>query len=996
MRFSAVVARRALLLALLPLAAAQAQRVVHPRPAPASSPATTALQSTAIEAGWQFHALALTPAAPNAESPQDVLRQHPEAATWRAATVPGTVHTDLAAVGVIPPPFTGDNEKRLQWIGQLDWQYRTTFSVSPAQLAASHAELVFDGLDTFADVELNGQPLLHTDNMFRRYTADLAHGGQARLQAGDNTLTITFHSAINTTAPAVAKLPYILPGTGYEPTDAAHGIYPLGQFQRKAGYEYGWDWGPRFVTAGVFRPIHLDTWSGDRIRNLAVQTPEVSTTVVRGTVDTTIDADQPGPAELSLALTDPTGHPLPPVAQHIQLHSGTNHLFLPLALQQPALWYPAGYGPQSRYTVAARVLRNARPTASLSFKTGFRSVELRRDHDEWGTSFEFVINGVPVFAKGANVIPTDSFAPATTPARERDLLTSARDANMNMFRIWGGGYYQTDTFYDLCDELGIMVWQDFMFGAGMVPGDKAFQQNVVAEATEQVERLAPHPAVTVWNGNNEVEAAWNHWDGQKQFIASITPDQREQVWQDYVVIFRDILKSAVALHGNGVPYWPSSPSSNFENPQIAADGSVQNGDTHSWTVWSAGAPAADYTRQKPRFLSEFGFQSLPDLRTLQSVVGEDTDLDSPELANHERFVHGFTRMRDYLNTNFLPARDFASTIYLSQLLQAQAIRIAVDHARANRPHTMGTLFWQLDDCWPVASWASLDYFGRWKTLQYWARHFYAPVSIAPELDDGSHTLRLHLVSDDTVAHAATLHLRVLHLNGKLLDTPQADQRIAVTLPPLASTAVPPIPLASLPGFDPSTTVVVATLAPNPGDPAGISAAARSNLSLDTGPAGLDGEAAARPTHAAPRRSGGPSRNSALPVGSAIPASTVANYPGSPSYPLIPSAEVDNPVAPTTLAERTIYFADARHLALTEPHISAHMERAATGYIVTLTTESLAVAVDLSFGNLNWKLSDNDFDLFPGERRQVHLTSTATQDQLETALHTRSLFSATTH
>ena len=665
MRFSAFLARRALSFALLPFAAAQAQHVTaqarhvaaqarHPRPVPAAAPAGT-LQSSPIATGWQFHALALTAAAPGAESPQDVLQQHPEAGTWRAATVPGTVHTDLAALGVVPPPFTGDNEKRLQWIGLLDWQYRTTFTVAPAQLAATHAELVFDGLDTFADVELNGQPLLQTDNMFRRYTADVAGGGKAKLQAGENTLTITFHSAINTTAPVVAKLPYILPGTGYEPLDAAHGIYPVGQFQRKAGYEYGWDWGPRFVTAGVFRPIHLDTWSGDRIRAVHLRTPEVSRTVVRGTAEVTVESDSAGAAELALTLADPAGRSLHERPEPVTLHTGLNHLALPFTVDHPALWYPAGYGRQSRYTVEARVLRKARPTASLSLETGFRSVALRRDPDQWGTSFEFVINGVPVFAKGANVIPTDSFPPATTPARERDLLTSARDANMNMFRIWGGGYYQTDTFYDLCDELGIMVWQDFMFGAGMVPGDKAFQQNVTAEVTDQVERLAPHPSMTVWNGNNEVEAAWNHWDGQKQFIASITPDQRERVWQDYVVMFRDILKSAVALHGNGVPYWPSSPSSNFDDPQIAADGSPQNGDMHSWKVWSAGAPPSEYTTQTPRFLSEFGFQSLPDLRTLQSVVGENTDLDSPEVANHERFIHGFTRMRDYL-PHELPAR----------------------------------------------------------------------------------------------------------------------------------------------------------------------------------------------------------------------------------------------------------------------------------------------------------------------------------------------------
>ncbi len=932
-----------------------------------------------INTGWQFHAVAVTPAAPNAVTPQSLLREHPEIATWRAAAVPGTVHTDLAAAGVIPPPFVGDNEKRLQWIGEVDWEYRTQLSITAEQSKQTHAELVFDGLDTFADVSLNGEPLLHTANMFRSYTADVA----GKLQAGKNTLVILFHSPINTTAPEVAKLPYILPGTGYEPLDPAHGVYPVGQYQRKAGYHYGWDWGPRFVTSGVFRPIHLDTWTGDRIRSLHLEQTSVTAERAIAMARLTVDADIAGSADLSLTLTAPDGSALPVKVEAVELDRGRNTLAVPLRVDKPALWWPAGYGAQSRYTVAAKVVRGAKTTSSLGLTTGFRSVELRREPDAWGTSFEFVINGVPVFAKGANVVPLDSFPPATTDAKKRDILTSARDANMNMLRIWGGGFYETDSFYTLCDELGLMVWHDFMFGGGMVPGDKDFENNVKAEAEQQVTRLSDHPAMALWNGNNEVETAWNVWDGQKQFIASITPDQRERVWQDYVVMFRDILKSAVARDGNGVPYWPSSPSANFED----VAGNQQNGDVHSWGVWSAGEPPANYTKQTPRFLSEFGFQSLPDLRTMESVVGENTDLDSPEMANHERFLHGFTRLREYLAQNFLPARDFPSTIYLSQLLQAEAIRIAVDHARANRPRTMGTLFWQLDDCWPVASWASLDYFGRWKALQFWARKFYAPILIAPELDDATHTLHLHLVSDDTRPVAATLHLRVMRFDGTLLASPDADQRLSVTIAPLASTPVPPIAVGALPGFDVKSTVAVVTLEPAAGEPANASAEARANLALYAGLASSPEitQAASGVRHSRPTASG---RGRAE--------SPVANSPGSPSYPLIPSAEGSDTIPPKTMAERTIYFADAKELALAEPHVATRIERDGDGYTVTLTGESLAVAVELSFGNTNWKLSDNYFDLLPHEPKIVHLTTTATLDQLDTAVHVRSLYTATTH
>ena len=934
-----------------------------------SSSSTLAVQP--IDAGWEFHAVAITPAAPRAITPEAVLHDHPEIATWRHATVPGTVHTDLAAAGVIPPPFVGDNEKRLQWIGEIDWEYRTHIAVTAEQMRQMHAEMVFEGLDTFAEVSLNGEIILRGENMFRSYTVDV----RPNLHEGDNTLTILFHSPINTTAPIVAKLPYILPGTGYEPLDPEHGIYPVGQYQRKAGYHYGWDWGPRFVTSGIFRPIHLDTWSGDRIRSLHLEQSSVNRDRVIANAHVVVDTDAGGAASLSLTLTSPGGRTLPAHTVPVMLDGGRNRLTVPLRVEHPALWWPAGYGPQSRYVVTAKIVRGSRITTTQVLTTGFRSVELRRQPDQWGTSFEFVINGVPVFAKGANLVPLDSFPPATTDAKKRDILTSARDANMNMLRIWGGGFYETDSFYDLCDELGLMVWQDFMFGGGMVPGDTAFQRNLQAEADEQIIRLSDHPAMTLWNGNNEVETAWNNWDGTKQFIASITPDQRERVWQDYVVTFRDLLKSAVLLHGNGVPYWASSPSANFED----VAGNDHNGDLHSWSVWSAGAPPSDYTKTTPRFLSEFGFQSLPDLRTMQSVVGANTDLDSPEVANHERFVHGFTRMREYLATNFLPARDFASMIYLSQLLQAEAIRVAVDHARLNRPHTMGTLYWQLDDCWPVASWASLDYFGRWKALEYWARHFYAPISIAPELDDATHTLRLHIVSDDTRQHSATLRVRLLKFDGTPLPGPMADQRLALTIAPLASTPVPPIAVGSLPGFDAKQTVAVVTLEPTPGA-AGTTEAegARANAALD---------AALGSTEDAPEASRRPQRREGA---------AVANSPGSPPYPLIASAELDNPDAPTTLAERTIYFASTKELALPEPHIATKIERDASGYTIWLTSDTFAPAVEVSFGNLNWKLSDNYVDLIPHERRLLHLTTTATSDQLATAVHTRSLYTATTH
>lgn len=743
------------------------------------------LQQRQLTTGWRFRAVQSA--------------DHPETAAWHPATVPGAVHTDLEHSGLIPDPFFGDNEKRLQWIERTDWEYTCDFEVSAASLRQQHAELVFEGLDTFADIQLNGKPVLHTDNMFRSWTFD----AKPYLVPGHNTLTILFHSPMNTVTPLVAKAPYVLPGTGYEPFNPAKGIYPVGHYMRKAPYQFGWDWGPRFVTSGIWRPVHLDTWSGARIRSLHLQQESVTAARAITNVSVALDSDVAGSATLEVHFTDPTGHALPVRQVPVELDHGANHLLVPVRLDHPQLWWPNGYGPQSRYTVAINLVRAGQHLATATLRTGLRSVELRRAPDQWGTSFTFVINGLPIYAKGADVVPFDSFPPRTTTAQKREILTSARDVHMNMLRIWGGGFYETDDFYDLCDELGLMVWHDFMFGGAMVPGDKAYQENVQAEAVEQVERLSDHPSMTIWCGNNEVETAWHNWGDQQKFQKDVTPAERERVWQDYVVMFRDILKSAVAEHGNGVPYWPSSPGSNFDD----AGGTDRNGDVHSWSVWSAGAPYTDYAKLAPRFLSEFGFQAMPDLRTIRSFAGKEEDLSSPVLLNHERFIHGFDRMQQYLKAEFRPARDFPSFVYLSQLMQAEAIQFGVEHMRSLRPQNMGTLYWQLDDCWPVASWASIDYYGRWKALQYYAKRFYAPIIIAPELDSAAHELRLHIVSDEQTARAAALRVRFMRFDGTVL----SDQRQPVSVAALASTPVAAISLTSVAGFDPSTTVAVLTL-----------------------------------------------------------------------------------------------------------------------------------------------------------------------------------------
>jgi beta-mannosidase len=745
-----------------------------------SRPIVGQLRQISLNEGWQFRAVASA--------------EHPEAGKWRAATVPGVVQTDLQVAGVIPDPFWGDNEKQLQWIGFTDWEYTKDFNVTEAMLRHEHIEVVFEGLDTFADVALNGAPLLSADNMFRSWRTDVKRG----LHRGRNTLTILFHSPTNRITPIVAKLPYVIPGTGYEPMDRAKGVFPVSHYMRKAPYSYGWDWGPKFVTEGIWRPVRLESWDQAKITSFHLRQESVTAERAVGQADFEVDSDLKGDASLRVLVTAPNGRPMPLRVTPVRLDRGENHLRVPLRIEQPERWFPNGYGAQSRYTLKAELVRGGRVLAQAQLKTGLRSVELRRLPDQWGTSFTLVINGIPVFAKGANFVPLDSFPPRTTDAKRREILTAARDVHMNMLRIWGGGFYETDEFYDLCDELGLMVWHDFMFGGAMVPGDKPFQDNVQAEAAEQVKRLSDHPSMTLWCGNNEVETAWHNWGDQLAFQKSVTQEQRERVWQDYVVMFRDLLKGTVAEYGNGVPYWPSSPGSNFDDVPAGK----QNGDMHSWSVWSAGAPVTDYAKDAPRFLSEFGFQAMPDLQTVREFAGANEDLASPELLNHERFIHGYDRIEQYLKDQFRPVRDFASFVYLSQVMQAEAIKFGVEHMRSQRPATMGTLYWQLDDCWPVASWSSIDYFGRWKALHYYAARFYAPLVIVAEAKDRE--LAVHVVSDELQTQRAVLHLRLMRFDGTVLE----EQRRPVEVAALASTLVAPVALKS---FEAKEVFAVLTL-----------------------------------------------------------------------------------------------------------------------------------------------------------------------------------------
>jgi beta-mannosidase len=575
-------------------------------------------------------------------------KDHRGATPWHTATVPGTVQTDLLAAKLLPDPYYRDNEAKVQWVGLSNWQYQTTFIVDQATLQRDHVELVFDGLDTFADVYLNGHKLIATDNMFRRWRIPLKDA----LHEGKNTLEVRLYSPIERLQPWLLKQPYALPGE----FDSAFGDEPKGKqtanYVRKAAYQYGWDWGPRIVAEGIWQPVHLDSWNALRVDDFHIDQTYLSSTAAQVSAQWEIDADTSKRVHVSVDAIGPDGQTAAHAEQDETVDVGSNAISLPLRITNPRRWYPAGYGAQDMYTFKTSIRDDSGELYSAQHAVGLRTVELRREKDAWGTSFAFVINGIPVFAKGADMIPFDSFPTRATNAQMRQILQSARDANMNMVRLWGGGYYFPDSFYEMADRLGIMVWQDFMFGGAIPPSDVAFVENTRQEAIEQVKRLRDHPSIVLWCGNNEVQTGWESWSDRLAFKAAIPPDDRDRIVTGMVNLFGNVLRNVVTQYDNGVPYWSSTPSTDYEGPADVLD----NGDYHYWNVWSGEAkPVEEYLNITPRFQSEYGLQSFPDMRTIRAFA-EPGDLqpESPVMRAHQKYDsgNGSKRLLRYITRSY--------------------------------------------------------------------------------------------------------------------------------------------------------------------------------------------------------------------------------------------------------------------------------------------------------------------------------------------------------
>jgi beta-mannosidase len=623
---------------------------------------------------------------------------------WLEGHVPGSVHTDLLAAGMIPDPFVADNELQVQWVAERDWQYKLAFPLSPDLLAEQRIFLVCDGVDTIAEVSIDGRVLAQTDNMFRQYRWDITDF----LSGAEVTVQFNFRSTVAYMQEKQAATPLIGPSQSI----------PGGPYVRKAPCQFGWDWGPQLPPTGLWKDVRLEGCSTAYLDNVRVRQIHQADHV-EVVADIQLEQWEARSCRVVLTLTAPDG-----VKTEVSslLPEGKTGETLSLEVNNPQLWSPNGYGVQPLYAVDVLLYFEERKLDSKHYQIGLRTLELRQEPDEYGTSFTFVVNGIPVFAKGANWIPADSFPARLTDQHLDHLIRSAADANMNMLRVWGGGFYEVERFYDLCDQYGILVWQDFAFSCSVYPGDEDFVENVRVEVVQNVRRLRHRASLALWCGNTEMEGGWVHWG----WFERVAPEYRMY----YDRMFHHMLPEICAEEDPDRPYWPSSPSSGvpFEDP-----GGVHAGDTHNWAVWHGGYPFEHYREHDSRFVSEFGFQSLPPLDTIKTYAEpKDWNMTSYMMEHHQRNAAGNGKIINYMTAHFRLPKDFPSLVYLTQLLQAEAVRTGVEYWRRNRMCTSGTLYWQLNDCWPVASWASLDYFGRWKALHYAAKRFYAPLMLSAE------------------------------------------------------------------------------------------------------------------------------------------------------------------------------------------------------------------------------------------------------------------------
>ena len=651
-------------------------------------------------------------------------------ADWKSASVPGTIFTDLLDHKLIPDPFVEINEEKVQWVVTKDWEYKTTFTVDEETIQKENINISFEGLDTYAKIFLNDQLLLTTSNAFRTFTIDV----KKQLKT-NNSLKIVFTNTDAIETVKEKENPYQLP--------EGKRIYT-----RKAQFQYGWDWGPKLNTSGIWKSIFLKAWNDIKYDDIFIKKKNSTENNGSLEIEVTIDSDEDKNIMLVTTADKQT------YSNHLKITKGKHSYTVPFDIKSPMLWWTHNLGKPHLYDFDFKLIENNIIKDEKSFKKGIRTIKLITEKDSIGESFYFELNGKPVYMKGANYIPQNSFQNKVTNQQYQKLLSDVVDSNMNMLRVWGGGIYENDIFYNLCDEKGILVWQDFMFACAMYPGDTEFLANVEQEAEDQVKRLRNNASIALWAGNNENAEGWHRWgwqDGRSE-------KEKAAIWSDYLAVFDSILPQTVAKYSE-TSYWESSPKFGRGNPKYEFEG-----DAHDWWVWHDARPFEHFEKQVPRFMSEFGFQSFPSYETIKYInQKEQIDLKTDGIKSHQKHIRGFQLIDAYMQRDYnIPTSD-EDYVYVSQLLQAKGIVMGIEAHRRAKPYNMGTLYWQLNDCWPSISWSSIDYFGNWKALQYKAKKAFENVLITYEED--KFNIVTHIINDTFDIISGELNVKIIDFNG---------------------------------------------------------------------------------------------------------------------------------------------------------------------------------------------------------------------------------------
>ena len=620
--------------------------------------------------------------------------------------VPSVVQQNLYDAGLIPHPYLGVVEDGLLWISDHPWHYTKSFDVEKTLLQKDVVELVFEGIDTYATVSLNGQKLFDADNQFRIWKQDV----KPLLKPKDNRLEVSFQRYDSTQQALYEQHQPRLPEK-----------YAL---SRKAPYQHGWDWAPKYKNVGIWKPVELKAWSEARLENAYVVTNEANETQAKLSLHLDVESNVEGNLEVEMLMNGKLIHSFDfPVRQ------GEQHKIFSIAIDKPQLWWPNEFGEQPLYCFEIQLKDNSRVLDAKKITTGIKTVEIVQEPDEMGSSFFFKVNGQPIYAKGANYVPEEMIETWIKPENTYKLLKMAQETHFNMLRVWGGGIYPSDDFFNICDSLGIMVWEDFMYAGTMYPYDEAFLNNAKIEALEQVKRLASHPSLALWCGGNEISEGYYNWGWQQSLQWSEEDDQAIKAGYDR--LFEEILPLVVETYDVTRPYWPSSPSKGWGRPE-----SLTQGDVHYWGVWWGEQPYEMYREKVGRFNSEYGYQSYPDYASLQQMAqGEELNKDSKVIAAHQKHPRGTRQIDDFIQKYFQAPDNFEEYVRMSQLSQAYGMEIAIEAHRTAKPYNMGTLYWQLNDAWPVVSWSSIDYYGRPKVFHERLKTLYAPVLLSLDKKD---------------------------------------------------------------------------------------------------------------------------------------------------------------------------------------------------------------------------------------------------------------------